>query len=270
MWKWSPMWNEPNTSTPARLPVGERHPDLEVRRRHPDHLPAEPAQRALGGAALADDVERVGVRAQPGHVGVGVVADHRAVADRAEQAAVAEVGVEPALVDEVVEHPAGRLDQLQPGAPRPSGRRCAAAGRPCPGTAGGRRRRPAPAAARVVPKRTVPANSGSPPAWGTTVTSATPSSRSFSGVGQATRTPPTDLTAVVADRERPDPVGTEADVDRDLGLAVDGPGKVDAPVVDASRCAVSSRPLPRRPAPAGRPSRGRRPRCCVGNAKVMP
>ena len=21
MWKWSPMWNEPNTSTPARLPV---------------------------------------------------------------------------------------------------------------------------------------------------------------------------------------------------------------------------------------------------------
>ena len=87
------MWNEPKTSMPQRRPSGSGTHTLKFA---PDILTTfQPSARirADRGRALADDVERVGVAAEVGDVGVGVVADHVAVADRAEQAAVHQVDV---------------------------------------------------------------------------------------------------------------------------------------------------------------------------------
>ena len=99
------MWKQPNTSTPARLPLGSGAQTLKLAADMRTTRQPQLAHPALGRPALADDVEGVGVRADPGQVDVGVVPDHVAGADGAEQPAVAEVGVEPALLDEVVEHP---------------------------------------------------------------------------------------------------------------------------------------------------------------------
>ena len=92
--------------------VRQRQEQLEVRPGHPHDLPAEVAQLALHPERLADDVGRVGVPAQVGEVGVGVVPDHVAVTDGAEQAAVADVGVDADLVAQVGDGAGGALGDL--------------------------------------------------------------------------------------------------------------------------------------------------------------
>ena len=99
----------------AAAAVGEVDPDLEVGLAHPHDLPAELLHPPGRGVVLADDVERVGVRAHVGQVGVGVVADHVPVAHRAEQAAEREERLQPALLAEVVQHPLHRLDDQRLG-----------------------------------------------------------------------------------------------------------------------------------------------------------
>ena len=92
--------------------VGQRQEQLEVGAGHAHHLPAELAQLALHPEGLPDDVGRVGVPADVGQVGVGVVADHLAVPDGAEEAAVAHVGVDADLVAEVGDGAGRALDDL--------------------------------------------------------------------------------------------------------------------------------------------------------------
>ncbi len=98
-----------DTDPPAATGVG---PDLEVARRHPGDLPAEGRHRVVGPLVLPDHVERVGVRAQVRHVGVGVVADHVTVPHGAEQAAEGEERLETAFLAQVVQHPLQRVDDL--------------------------------------------------------------------------------------------------------------------------------------------------------------
>ena len=87
--------------------VGQGQQELEVGRRHPHDLPAQRTHHALHPEGLRDDVGRVRVSAQVGQVGVGVVADHGALADGAEQGAVAEVGVDADLLAEVRDRAGG-------------------------------------------------------------------------------------------------------------------------------------------------------------------
>ena len=92
--------------------VGQREEELEVRAGHPDHLPAERAQLSLHPERLAYDVRRVRPLAQVGEIGVRVVTDHVAVPDGAEQAAVAEVGVDADAVAQVGDGSGGALGDV--------------------------------------------------------------------------------------------------------------------------------------------------------------
>ena len=92
--------------------VGQRQEQLQVRPGHPDDLPAEEPQLALHPERLAHDVGRVRPTAQVGEVGIGVVADHVAVADGTEQAAVADVGVDADLVAQVRDGAGGALGDV--------------------------------------------------------------------------------------------------------------------------------------------------------------
>ena len=56
------MWNEPNTSMPARLPSGSGTQTLKFAADIRTTFQPSAAHRALGGSALADDVEGVRVR----------------------------------------------------------------------------------------------------------------------------------------------------------------------------------------------------------------
>ena len=85
-----------------------------------------------GPLVLPDDVERVRVPAQVRDVHVAVMSDHLTVADRAEQAAEGEEGVESAGLAEVVQHLLERVQDVTRSGTGRCGRTCARGGRPCP------------------------------------------------------------------------------------------------------------------------------------------
>src|SRR3954453_6929522 len=105
----------PEDIDPAAPAVRQWHPDLEVGAGHPHDFPAQRSHGADSRGGLANDVKRVRVLAQEREVGVRVVADHVAVANRPQQAVVRQESVQPALLGEVVKDPLERVHDLHTG-----------------------------------------------------------------------------------------------------------------------------------------------------------
>ena len=170
--------------------VAEREEQLDVAARHPQQGPAAAPQLALDPVGLEDQVRRRPCVAQVADVGVGVVGDHRAVADRAEQGAVVEVGLQAAALARGRAARAGCRPGSRRGRRRRSRRRRGTGGRPCrrPGAApAGPRWRPGPRRSRGSrPRRRAPAR----PTASATRTRARPSRNGRSTCGHSTRTPP--------------------------------------------------------------------------------